>query len=162
MKIVQKIILSLCLLLSNQFYSQEIDRDLLAELYTRSLNRSFSLILSSGYKYFEPTEITEQVKSNFVGSTLKFPNDKQLFRLALNDKNICVLRCIHKMISQDTIDVNIGRIGYKAKRGVYFRNGLHFKKIEISIPCSGTDGYIPDFRYAYNPEKRIWENIELK
>lgn len=51
----------------------------------------------------------------------------------------------------------------KARKGVFFKpKKLHFKKVEINIPCGGTNGYQPDFRYVYNSEINTWINIAPK
>ena len=68
-----------------------------------------------------------------------------------------------KTISKDTIDINIAPISMKARKGVFFKpKKLHFKKVEINIPCGGTNGYQPDFRYVYNSEINTWINIAPK
>ena len=163
MKNLNDLIFASLLIFTLNCLSQNVGDSTLDSLYLKSLNQSVNLYLSSGYKYFEPNERMEQIKNNFSQTVLKFPNDKELFRIARKSKNeINVFRCWHKIISKDTIDVNIDLISYEAKRGIYFRNGLHFKKIKISIPCGGTEGYIPDFRYVFNKEKNIWESVGNK
>lgn len=150
-------------LYSFQSYCQEVENNVLDTLYLRSLNSSMSLYLSSGYKYFEPNIITQRIKSNFSGSVIQFPIAKELFKIARKkDNNISVYRCTHKIISPDTIDINIAPVSYEAKRGIYFNHGIYFKKVEIQVSCGGTEGYVPDFRYVYNRQEKVWENISGK
>ena len=47
----------------------------------------------------------------------------------------------------------------KVKKGIFFKNGLHFREANYSIACGGTNGYIPDFRFVYDKETNNWKII---
>jgi len=46
----------------------------------------------------------------------------------------------------------------KVKKGIFFKNGLYFKKAEYSISCGGTNGYQPTFRYVFDKDLNEWKN----
>jgi hypothetical protein len=155
---MKKIIL-FCFLISNftLINAQEIKSETLDSLYVKSLNNRYDLLLSSGYKYIEPNNETERIKSKFDLSVYKFENQEKLFKIAYkNNKELNLYRINHKIVSKDTIDINIGEIFMTVRKGIYFKNKLHFKKTFISIPCGGTNGYQPDFRYVFSQKDNKW------
>ena len=108
----------------------------------------------------DPKRIKNEIKYPF-----KFSYGKELFNEAYrkNNHSLTLYRIYPKTISKDTIDINIAPISMKARKGVFFKpKKLHFKKVEINIPCGGTNGYQPDFRYVYNSEINTWINIAPK
>ncbi|GEM_PF-2565621 len=90
-------------------------------------------------------------------------------RALLNQKSrsFNLFRISHKIINQDTVDINIGGWTANVKKGFFIRNGkLSFRKIELAAWCGGTMGYIPTKRFVILEKKMIEftsaELIELK
>jgi hypothetical protein len=158
---MKKIILFSFLILNFTFINaQDIKPEALDSLYVESLNSRFDLMLSSGYKYIEPNSQTERIKSKFDLGVYKFENQDKLFKIAYkNNKELTLYRINHKIISKDTIDINIGEVFMTVRKGIYFKNKLYFKKTFISIPCGGPDGYQPDFRYVFSQKDNKWIKI---
>ncbi len=141
-------------------FAQEIDKEVLDSIYIKALNHRFDLLLSSGTKFIEPNEQTERIKGNFENSVYAFFNSDELFDYTYkHGKSLRLYRITHKQISKDTIDINFGDLSLSVKKGVFFKNGLHFREANYSIACGGTNGYLPDFRFAYDREKNIWTII---
>jgi hypothetical protein len=141
--------------------NQEIDKQTLDSIYIKALNSRFDLQLSSGQKFIEPNEQTERIKNNFDHNNVyNFLSADELFDYAYkHGKTLKLYRVTHKQISKDTIDINFGDLSLSVKKGVFFKNGLHFREANYSLACGGTNGYIPDFRFAYDKEKNIWKII---
>ena len=131
---------------------EQVDKQRLDSIYIKALNSRFDLQLSSGWKFIEPNEWTERIKNYFDhNSVYKFLSSDELFDYAYkNGKILKLYRITHKQISKDTIDINFGDITLKVKKGIFFKNGLHFREVNYSLACGGTDGYIPDFRFVYD------------
>lgn len=55
-------------------------------------------------------------------------------------KTINVFRVSHKVVDNDTIDINFGIVNVTTKRKVHFNHGLKFRKAEFTIGCGGTSG----------------------
>jgi len=140
---------------------EQIDKQTLDSIYIKALNSRFDLQLSSGQKFIEPNEQTERIKNNFDhNSVYNFLSADELFDYAYkHGKTLKLYRVTHKQISKDTIDINFVDLSLIVKKGVFFKNGLHFREANYSIECCGTNGYIPDFRFAYDKEKNIWKII---
>ena len=140
---------------------EQIDKQTLDSIYIKALNSRFDLQLSSGQKFIEPNEQTERIKNNFDhNSVYNFLSADELFDYAYkHGKTLKLYRVTHKQISKDTIDINFVDLSLIVKKGVFFKNGLHFREANYSIACGGTNGYIPDFRFAYDKEKNIWKII---
>jgi hypothetical protein len=140
---------------------EQIDKQTLDSNYIKALNNRFDLQLSSGQKFIEPNEQTERIKNNFDhNSVYNFLSADELFDYAYkHGKTLKLYRVTHKQISKDTIDINFGDLSLSVKKGVFFKNGLHFREANYSLACGGTNGYIPDFRFAYDKEKNIWKII---
>jgi hypothetical protein len=140
---------------------EQIDKQTLDSIYIKALNSRFDLQLSSGQKFIEPNEQTERIKNNFDhNSVYNFLSADELFDYAYkHGKTLKLYRVTHKQISRDTIDINFGDLSLSVKKGVFFKNGLHFRESNYSIACGGTNGYIPDFRFVYDKEKNIWKII---
>ncbi|TPG45400.1 hypothetical protein [Flavobacterium pectinovorum] len=137
--------------------------EILDNLYITAMNSRFDLMLSSGYKYIEPNSETDRIKDKFKESVYKFPSEKEIFKIAYkNNKQLRIYRLSHKIISKDTIDINCGEVLITVKKGVFFNNDLHFKKINSTISCGGTNGYQPDFRYVFSLKENKWINISDK
>lgn len=138
--------------------AQEISSAKFDSLYIIALNYRWDLLISNGRKYIEPNEQTQRIKSNFDElSVYRFPNHNELFKIAhKNGKSLMIYRITHKIISPDTIDINFGIVNLTTKKGIFLRNGLHFKKANFSLSCDGTNGYEPDFRFVYSSENKKW------
>ena len=157
-KYFKQISLLLETILNNQ---KQIDKQTLDSIYIKALNSRFDLQLSSGQKFIEPNEQTERIKHNFDhNSVYNFLSADELFDYAYkHGKTLKLYRVTHKQISKDTIDINFGDLSLSVKKGVFFKNGLHFREANYSLACGGTNGYIPDFRFVYDKEKNIWKII---
>lgn len=150
-------ILIFCSLSSNRIFAQKIDNQTLDSIYIKTLNSRFDFLLSSGTKFIEPNEQTERIKSNFKNSVYAFYTSDELFEYAYkHGKSLRLYRISHKQISQDTIDINFSDLALTVKKGVFFKNGLHFREANYSLGCGGTNGYIPDFRFAYDKIQNTW------
>lgn len=150
------------ILLKTTSKNQEpIDKHTLDSIYLKALNNRFDLLLSIGWKFIEPNEQTERIKNNFdQNSVYKFLSSDELFDYAYkHGKTLKLFRVTHKQISNDTIDINFGYLVLEVKKGIFFRNGLHFRKANYSIACGGTNGYIPDFRFVYDKQIMTWRII---
>ena len=150
------------LLLKTTPKNQEpIDKQTLDSIYTKALNSRIDLQLSSGWKFIEPNEQTERIKNNFdKNSVYKFLSSDELFDYAYkHGKTLKLYRVTHKQISKDTIDINFGDLALKVKKGIFFKNGLHFREANYSLACGGTNGYIPDYRFVYDKQSKTWKII---
>jgi hypothetical protein len=140
---------------------EPIDKQTLYSIYLKALNSRIDLQLSSGWKFIEPNEHTERIKNNFdQNSVYKFLSSDELFDYAYKrGKTLKLYRVTHKQISNDTIDINFGDLALEVKKGIFFKNGLHFREANYSIECGGTSGYIPDFRFVYDKQTKTWRII---
>lgn len=140
---------------------EPIDKQTLDSIYLKALNSRIDLQLSSGWKFIEPNEQTERIKNNFdKNSVYKFLSSDELFDYAYkHGKTLKLYRVTHKQISNDTIDINFGDLALEVKKGIFFKNGLHFREANYSIACVGTNGYIPDFRFVYDKQTKTWRII---
>lgn len=138
---------------------EPIDKQTLDSIYIKALNNRIDLLLSSGRKFIEPNEQTERIKNNFdKNSVYKFLSYDELFDYAFkHGKTLKLYRVTHKQISNDTIDINFGDLALKVKKGIFFKNGLHFREADYSLACGGTNGYIPDFRFVYDNQTKTWK-----
>jgi len=85
------------------------------------LNHRFDLLLSSGYKYIESNEITNEIKDSMSStSAYKFLTNEELLKVALRQKKELIMyRMTHKEISKDTIDVNFSQLSLIVKRKIH-------------------------------------------
>lgn len=151
------LILIFCSLYCNLTLAQEIDKQTLDSIYIRSLKSRFDLLLSSGTKFIAPNEQTERIKNNFKHSVYVFFTSDELFDYAYkHGKTLRLYKITHKQISKDTIDINFNSLTLIVKKGIFFKNGLHFKELNYSLDCGGTNGYIPDFRFVYDKINKSW------
>jgi len=145
---------------SNWIFAQINDNQTLDSIYIKALNSRFDFLLSSGTKFIEPNEQTERIKNNFKNSVYAFFTSDELFDYAYkHGKTLRLCRITHKQISLDTIDINFSDLALTVKKGIFFKNGLHFKEANYSLGCGGTNGYIPDFRFAYDRILNTWKII---
>lgn len=140
---------------------EQIDKQTLDSIYLKALNSRIDLQLSSGWKFIEPNEQTERIKNNFdQNSFYKFLSSDELFDYAYkHGKTLKLYRVTHKQISKDTIDINFGDLALKVEKGIFLKNGLHFREVNYSIACGGTDGYMPDYRFVYDKQTKTWRII---
>jgi len=158
----KKYFAQISLLLETNLNNQEqIDKQTLDSIYIDALNSRIDLQISSGWKFIEPNEQTERIKNNFDhNSVYKFHSADEIFDYAYkHGKTLKLYRVTHKQISKDTIDINFGYLALKVKKGIFFKNGLHFREANYSLACGGTNGYIPDFRFVYDKQTKIWKII---
>ena len=85
------------------------------------MNHRFDLLLSSGYKYIESNEITNEIKDSMSStSAYKFLTNEELLKVALRQKKELIMyRMTHKEISKDTIDVNFSQLSLIVKRKIH-------------------------------------------
>ena len=140
---------------------EQIDKQTLDSIYLKALNSRIDLQLSSGWKFIEPNEQTERIKNNFdQNSVYKFLSADELFDYAYkHGKSLKLYRVTHKQISKDTIDINFGDLALKVEKGIFLKNGLHFREANYSIACGGTNGYMPDYRFVYDKQTKTWRII---
>jgi hypothetical protein len=149
-----------CSFYSNLIFAQEIDKLTLDSIYIKSLNSRFDFLLSSGTKFIEPNEQSERIKNKFNHSVYGFFNSDELFEYAYkHGKTLRLYRITHKQISKDTIDINFSDLTLRVKKGIFLKNGLHFRESNYSLDCGGTNGYIPDFRFVYDTKNSTWKII---
>jgi hypothetical protein len=152
----------ICLLLKTIPKNLEIlNKQTLDSIYIKALNNSIGLQISSGWKFIESNEQIERIKNNFDHNDVyKFLSSDELFDYAYkHGKTLKLYRVTHKQISKDTIDINFGDLTLIVKKGIFFKNGLHFREANYSLACGGTNGYIPDFRFVYDRQSKTWEII---
>ncbi|MDX8338829.1 hypothetical protein SLH46_06530 [Draconibacterium sp. IB214405] len=142
-------------------YQKQIDKQTLDSIYIKALNSRYDLLLSSGQKFIEPNEQTERIKNHFgQNSVYKFLSSDELFNYTYkHGKTLRLYRLTHKQISKDTIDINFGDLALKVKKGIFLKNGLHFREANYTLACGGTNGYIPDFRFIYDNKTKTWKLI---
>lgn len=137
---------------NNPIKSTELD-----SLYVRALNSRIDLLLSSGWKYIELNEYGNRIKSLNVSDRFKFLTNDELIDLSIKkNKTINIISLNHKKVAKDTIDIVFGDISINAKRGIFFKRGIQFKKAEFSVGCRGTNGYQSDIRFVYNRNENKW------
>ncbi|MEQ6169108.1 hypothetical protein AAOE16_18055 [Ekhidna sp. MALMAid0563] len=154
---MKKVILISLVFASTYLNGQDSDiaTEVLDSLYSRAIDGRIDLMLQGGPIFFEQNEVTARIENN-VGH-FKFLNDSELIQESLDRKRtVNAIRTVHKVISQDTIDVNFGTVGVTAKRQIHFYKGLRFKKANFAVSCGGTNGYQPDFRFVLN-SNGTWE-----
>jgi hypothetical protein len=61
----------------------------------------------------------------------------------------------HRIISNDTVDINMGDASLTAKKMLLKR------KANFAVSCGGTNGYVPTARFAYNRSTMTWNKIEF-
>jgi hypothetical protein len=162
MRIVLILLLTLGTIQSSVGQVDSIKQSDLDSLYVRTIRNQIYLALSSGYKYFEITSNTDRIKDKVGITIFKFLTHEELIDKSIKEKkSILVYRVVHKIISSDTVDINIGDVSVTAKRSIHFNHGLRTKKANFAISCGGTNGYIPTERFAFNRETRTWDQIEF-
>jgi len=133
----------------------------LDSMYVKTLDSQIELALSSGHKYFEINENTDRIKDMYEVGVFKFKTNDELVDEAIKRKKILtVYRVAHKVISADTVDVNIGQLCVSAKRAIHFNHGLKFKKANFGLLCSGTNGYVPTCRFVFDKTDEKWKKLE--
>ncbi len=143
----------LLFLISTYVFSQQssIDANTIDTLCIKALNNRFDVMLRSGYTYLKPTAQSKRLKNANVSNRYKFLSLDELRKISLKEKKtIYLTRITHKIISKDTIDINLSTVGYKVKRKL-FRNINEF-----SLSCGGTKGYQPSMRFVYDKVKKDW------
>lgn len=139
-----------------------IKRADLDTLYVTTIRSQLGLVLSSGHKYFEITENTERIKDKVGVDIFKFMTDEELIDKSIKEKKpLTVYFVTHKIISIDTVDINIGDKTLTAKRSIHFNHGLRTRKANFAVSCGGTNGYVPTARFAYNMVTKTWDKIEF-
>jgi hypothetical protein len=157
---MKKIILISLIFISTCSHGQDTKppKEALDSLYSQAIKGRLDLLLQGGPIYFEQNEVTARI-DNKIGH-FKFLNDSEFIQESLDQKRmINAIRTTHKIISNDTIDVNFGTVGITAKRQIHFNKGIRFKKANFAISCKGTNGYQPDFRFVLNESNGTWELV---
>ncbi len=152
------IIVTILILISFQIYgqSEKISTSELDSLYVNTIQSQYFFLLN-GTIYVERNQNIDRIKDIEDLNYLVFMTDDELIQESLKKKKIIkVIRVNHRLISQDTIDINISYLDVKAKRVLHFNNGLRFKKADFKLSCGGTKGYQPTCRFIYNATKDNW------
>ncbi|MFP5471800.1 MAG: hypothetical protein ACLGGV_09410 [Bacteroidia bacterium] len=104
---------------------------------------------------------TERIKNMEELRYLKFMTRDNLIKESLKTrKNLDVIRVTHKLISNDTVDINISHLDVKARRALHFNNGLRFVKADFKLACGGTNGYVPTCRFVFDLTDEKWIKLE--
>jgi hypothetical protein len=128
----------------------------LDSLYVKTIRGRIDLLLSSGHKYFEVNSKTQRIKDIIQVDIFYFMTRDELIDQALREKKVLQVYFIYdKIISPDTVDVNIGYYSLTAKRGLLKR------KATIAHACGGTEGYVPSQRFVLNSMTKRWERTEF-
>ncbi len=94
--------------------------------------------------YVEMNETTKRLKNTEELNYLLFMTSDELIKESLRLKRkLNVLRITQNIISTDTIDVNIGYLDLRTKRGLFFDHGLRFVKANFILKSGETNGYTP-------------------
>jgi hypothetical protein len=134
--------------------------ELLDSLYINAISTQH-LFLVNGTIYVEINENIDRIKESEELNYLKFLSTHELIEESLKlKKTISAIRVVHKPISKDTIDINIGHLKIAAKRGIFFKEGIRFRKADIKLDCNGTDGYQPTCRFVFNQIANHWELMQ--
>ncbi|WP_420583274.1 hypothetical protein [Reichenbachiella sp.] len=132
-----------------------VSTEVLDSIYFQAIEGRIDLALVGGPIFFEQNEVTARIGNI---NHFRFLSDSELIQESLNRKQtINAIRTTHKIISQDTIDVNFGNVAVTAKRQIHFHKGLRFKKADFAISCGGTNGYQPDFRFVLDNSTGTWK-----
>jgi hypothetical protein len=162
MRIIEILILTLGTVSVSLGQVDSITRADLDTLYVTTIRNQLGLVLSSGHKYFEITENTERIKDKVGVDIFKFMTDEQLIDKSIREKKpLTVYFVTHRIISNDTVDINIGDKTLTAKRSIHFDHGLRTRKANFAVSCGGTNGYVPTARFAYNLTTNTWDKIEF-
>lgn len=152
-------ILFFLLIRSTDSFGQQINDSLLASFYTRTLNFYFQQPLGEGFneKNRNFIIITVELKSDNLPDTigafkLKYFNDSTSIYSILHwpykrhaGRSIYFIK--HKIISTDTVDVNIGGWTIEA---------ISRKGYGRGIWCRGGMGNIPEGRFIFSSESNQW------
>ena len=158
------ILIIVSILFSTQIYGQSNNISLpeLDTLYFQTIQSQMFFIQNATF-YVEINETTKRLKNIEELNYLKFvPNDELIKESLKTKKNLKVIRVTHKIISQDTIDINIGYLDVKARRALHFNRGLKFIKADFKLSCGGINGYIPTGRFIYSSSDKKWNQIDNK
>lgn len=159
------ILLFLPLSITTLAQSEKISQSELDSLYLKTIQSRYFFLLNVTI-YVEINQFTERLRSIKGLDYLAFMTNEQLIKESLKSKKqLDVIRLVHRHISSDTIDINIGYLKVKAKRALTFNQGLKFTKADFQLSCGGTNGYVPTCRFYYDSELDKWiklENEELK
>lgn len=155
-----KLIAILIIILPTVSFGQDINDSLLTTFYNKTITLYFSdtssnhkikfdnillqtdfdtlgLIKNSGlhkFKYFD----SKTNKHSVLDRPFKINNGRHIYWVD------------HKIIQQDTIDINIG--GWTIE-------SVTKKRMSMSAWCGGPMGYIPDARFIFDKEKKTWKFI---
>ena len=129
-------------------------------LVVRALRSSAGPVHFGATVYLEPNEFALRIRDH-VAYPYKLIWGKQLFKKARKNKDnsLELLRIAPKVISEDTIDINWGDVSFKARKGIFFWRGLHFRQELYSLSCGGTAGYKPNLRFVYHADSEKWRCI---
>ena len=136
--------------------SQELDEKTLDSIYIKALN-SNSLEVKLKNEIILIDNRLARIKENFENQ-YNFIKEEDLFKYARKNKNkVTFLKLYHVQISKDTLDINYYYQSLIAKRGIFFKNGLTFKRSLMTLPCDNEE-YLPFLRYIHRNQKWILIN----
>jgi hypothetical protein len=119
------LILIFAFLISNSIFGQsdKLSSAELDSMYIKTLNSQIDIALTSGHNYFEINENTNRIKNMISVDVFKFKTNGELIDEAIKEKKTWIAyRMNHKIISIDTVDVNIGQLSVSAKRIIHFNH----------------------------------------
>lgn len=129
-------------------------------LVVRALNSTAASSHSGALVYIEPNELSLRIRDRIAYPYVLIWG-KQLFKEARKNKDnsLALLRIVPKVISEDTIDINWSDVSFKARKGIFFWRGLHFRQELYSLSCGGTAGYKRNLRFVYHADSEKWRCI---
>ncbi len=140
--------------------SEKLPSSELDSMYFRTIQTQ-CFFLVNGTIYVVTDQFTERIKDIKELRYLNFMTSDDLIKESLKTrKNLDVIRVSHKLISSDTIDINISYLDVKARRALHFYKGLRFIKADFKVACGGTNGYVPTCRFVFDKTDEKWIKLE--
>lgn len=133
----------------HQGFGQEFQfkQKLIDSIYVKALNNRFDLILSDGWTYIELNDLGKRLSKLNVSNRFKFLSKNELNKIAKKEK-IYMIETYHKIINENTIDINFKFFSLSLIDGVISKNQITDKP----------KTYNPDMRFI--KEESNW-NIKI-
>jgi hypothetical protein len=152
-----KLITILIIILPTISFGQDINDSLLTTFYNNTIALYFSDTSFSNKTKFDRIllqtdfDTTKLIKYSGLNKFKYFDsktNKHSVLDKPFKKNNGRNIYCVnHKIIQQDTIDINIG--GWTIE-------SVTKKTMSLGAWCGGTMGYIPDGRFIFDKEKKTW------
>jgi hypothetical protein len=157
------LIVLISLLISLTSYGQSISDSVLATFYNKVLENSFENGISCGnrttFVYLIKTDFDTAKLVKQVGwLRLRFYKDDASLRGLLlrpwkRNKGRNIYKISHIAYSSDSVDINMAS---------WLIVSVTKRNMALGMSCDGTLGYIPDARFVYNKETKIWKYISAQ